>query len=114
MRKISLAALLATSVMVPAGFALADDHMDHSSHSAMHHEGMSDGIHTNARINAIDGDKVNITHEPIPALGWPSMTMDMTLLPGAETNGIKAGDEAVVMLEKGADDIYAIRAIMAK
>ena len=51
---------------------------------------------------------VNITHDPIPALGWPTMTMALALLPGASAAGLAAGDGVVFELMRGADGIYGI------
>lgn len=56
---------------------------------------------------------LNITHGPIPALGWPEMTMDFTLLDGASTEGLAAGDEVSFELAKDADGMYAIKRIEA-
>lgn len=41
--------------------------------------------------------KVNLTHEPIPELKWPSMTMDFNLSNEASLKGLKEGD--MVMFE---------------
>lgn len=76
------------------------------------HAGMAEGVHAEATINAIEGDTVNVSHGPIPEIGWPAMTMDMKLLEGAETGGVGPGDKAMMMLEKGEDGMYAIRALM--
>ena len=42
-------------------------------------------------------DKVNLTHDPIPELEWPSMTMDFDLSTQASIDGLKEGD--MVMFE---------------
>ena len=44
--------------------------------------------------------KVNMTHEPIPALGWPSMTMDFPLAEGVSLKGLKPGDKVRFTLRK--------------
>jgi len=54
---------------------------------------------------------VNITHDPIPALGWPTMTMELALLPGASADGLTTGDGVVFELMRGADGIYGIAKI---
>ncbi|MEN3794766.1 copper-binding protein [Fulvimarina sp. MAC3] len=90
-----------------------DGSMNHSSmdHGAMKHSDM-EGIHTTATINRIDGDTINVSHPAIPALRWPPMTMDMTLLDGAEVGEISEGDQAMLMLEQGKDGMVGIRAVM--
>ncbi|WP_254695173.1 copper-binding protein [Leisingera sp. NJS201] len=57
-----------------------------TNHSIMDHSnmGMSDAqmegaVHTKATINSIDENSANVSHEPIPEIGWPAMTMDLTL-----------------------------------
>ena len=80
---------------------------DHSSHS-----GMAEGVHTKGKLNAIDGQNVNVSHEAIPEIGWPAMTMDMKLLDGAKADGVTPGDAVQIMLEKGPDGMYGIRALM--
>ncbi len=55
--------------------------------------------------------KANLTHRPIPALGWPTMTMDLALLDGASTDGLAVGDTADFELSRGPDGMYALLAI---
>jgi len=43
-------------------------------------------------VNGIDAaGRINITHEPMPALGWPPMTMDFTVAEGVRLDGIAPG-----------------------
>jgi len=56
------------------------------------------------------GGKINLSHEPISALGWPSMTMDFKLADGVSTNDLKPGMAVEFdLMEK--DDVYVIEAI---
>lgn len=87
-----------------------DDHSGHADHSA--HGDMHDGVQTEATINSIDGKTVNLSHGPIPEIGWPAMTMDLQLLDEAKIGDVAAGQDALIMLEKGEDGMYAIRALM--
>ena len=50
---------------------------------------------------------VNLEHAPIPALGWPGMTMDFQLAPAASLEGLGVGDEVEFELS-GADDGHRI------
>ncbi len=45
-------------------------------------------------VNAVDAAKhsVNVTHQPIKALGWPSMTMDFPVTSSINLSAIKPGD----------------------
>lgn len=81
-------------------------------HGEMDHGMMQDGIHTEVTVNSISDGTVNVSHGPIPEIGWPAMTMDLNLLDGAEVGEVEAGDEAMMMLEKGEDGMFAIRALM--
>jgi len=57
-----------------------------------------------------DEGKINMSHDPIPALGWPDMTMDFTLAEGASTEGLKPGMAVEFdMVEK--NDAYMIESI---
>lgn len=101
MRKVLLAFVF--SAFLAPGVHAMDDHGSHS--------GMAEGVHTTGTVHAIDADTVNLTHEPIPEIGWPSMTMDLPLLEGAETGDVSPGDDVTIMLEKGADGMYGVRAL---
>ncbi|SHM66737.1 Cu(I)/Ag(I) efflux system protein CusF [Roseovarius litoreus] len=120
MRKFLLSLTIATAVPV---FASASDdtmghdmssHGDMSSHEGMDgHEGMA-GVHAAATVNSIGDGMANISHGPIAEIGWPAMTMDLPMMEGAEIEGVEAGDEVMMMLEKGEDGMYAIRALSPK
>ena len=104
------AALMASPAIAGDGKSGHEGHkMDHGAHGG--HAAMADGVHAKAEIHSIEGDTVNLTHEPIPAIGWPTMTMDLKLLEGAETGGAKPGDKVVIMLQKGPDGLYGLTAI---
>jgi copper(I)-binding protein len=62
-------------------------------------------------LSAQGQPSVNVTHDPIPALGWPSMTMDLALLGDATTDNLAPGDGIVFELERGADRVYGIARI---
>lgn len=113
MRKLILTLTLAT-LTAPAALAQSD-HSGHGSGMDMgEHAEMSEGVHAAATLNSLSGDMANVSHGPIPDIGWPAMTMDMTLLDGAEIGAIEPGDEVMMMLEKGPDGMFAIRALMPK
>ncbi|MBI5889094.1 MAG: efflux RND transporter periplasmic adaptor subunit [Nitrosomonadales bacterium] len=54
-------------------------------------------------LEAINGDStVSITHEPIPALKWPGMTMDFALTNSSLVEGIKPGSKiSFEIVERG-------------
>jgi Cu(I)/Ag(I) efflux system protein CusF len=109
---------LALSVLIlTAPMALAQmNHstMDHSN-MPMNDEKIEGAVHASAVVNSIGDGTVNVSHDPIPEIGWPAMTMDMTVMPDAEMMGdIAAGDTVTLMLIKGDDGMYAIGAIMSE
>ncbi|WP_419176260.1 copper-binding protein [Desulfosediminicola sp.] len=97
--------------------------MDHGSmdHSSMDHGKMGDTadgdtpaimgvgvIHQVSKLNRM----VNMTHEPIPALNWPEMTMDLPVAKSVDLGSIKAGEQVKFHLELGPDNKYIITDIM--
>ncbi|KTF15272.1 efflux RND transporter periplasmic adaptor subunit [Pseudoalteromonas sp. H105] len=54
---------------------------------------------------------VNISHEPMDELGWPSMTMDFTLAEGMDMQALKAGQTLHFELTKAAEGNYLISGI---
>ncbi len=82
---------------------------DHAAHGAK--EANGEAVLTTGTLHKIDGSMFTLTHEPIPQIGWPTMTMDLMLLDGAKVGDVKAGDAVAITLEKGNDGLYHIRAI---
>ena len=66
-------------------------------------------------INTIDASarSVNLSHKPIPAIGWPAMKMDMKVADTVDLSGIEAGNPVTFTLERGSDGIYMITGIEA-
>ena len=86
--------------------------MDHSN-MPMSSEQMEGAVHAKAVVNTIGDGMANVSHDPIPEIGWPAMTMDLPLLENAEMMGkVSEGDEVTLMLVKGSDGMYAIGAMM--
>lgn len=94
------AALLVLPMSAPA--ARAD-----AGHDA-HHASPATG--TTGKVNAVDAGKrtINLTHGPIPALGWPAMTMDFGVAPGVNLTVVKPGDAMAFTVGKGAGGVYQI------
>ena len=44
-----------------------------------------------AKVIALDGDKVMLQHEAVPALGWPAMTMPFVLADTGLAKGLTPG-----------------------
>jgi Cu(I)/Ag(I) efflux system protein CusF len=89
----------ASSLPGPAGSSryLADnDHGAHGSHSQGAKDASSETVYTATGIveavNEPQG-KMTITHDPVPALNWPKMTMRFTPETPALMEGLKKGDK---------------------
>ena len=57
---------------------------------------------------------VNLTHEPIPALNWPEMTMDMAVSHDIDLKSLKAGDKIKFHIKLGKDKVYRIVKIIKR
>jgi len=76
------------------------------------HQG-HDHIHATGTVNSIDvaGRKVNLSHGPIPQVGWPAMTMDFAVAPGVDLKAITPGMHVAFTLEKGADGLFLVESL---
>lgn len=121
---------LAATVGVAAEKGSMDEHgkMDHgamnhagSNHAQMDHSKMGHSeeaksgqamgvgvIHSVSKLNRM----VNLTHEPIPALSWPEMTMDLPVAKSVDLGSLKIGETIKFHLELGEDKKYIITHIM--
>lgn len=57
---------------------------------------------------------VDVSHEPIPSIGWPAMRMDMKVAPGTDLSGIKSESPITFSLEKGPDGMYQVKDVQEK
>ena len=64
-------------------------------------------------VNTVDpaGHKINITHKPIPELGWPTMKMDFAVAGSVDLAAVKPGAQVEFQLAKNAKGAYEIQAI---
>jgi Cu/Ag efflux protein CusF len=83
-------------------------------HSAMPmvHAGHNDA-HGTGTVNSVDPaqHKVNLTHKPIPEIGWPAMTMEFPVAPSIDLTAIKPGTRVNFTIEQQPSGMYEIRAI---
>lgn len=68
-------------------------------------------IPANGVVLQVDQAKatVKIDHDPIPALGWPSMTMPFRLKESALATQVKEGDAVEFFLEKSGSDYVIVK-----
>jgi Cu(I)/Ag(I) efflux system protein CusF len=83
-------------------------------HGAMQmaHEGRNDA-HGTGTVNSVDPaqHKVNLSHNPIPEIGWPAMTMEFPVAPSIDLKAIKPGTHVNFTIEQQPGGMYEIRAI---
>ena len=75
--------------------------------------GDKNDAHATGTVNTVDAaqKKMNISHGPIPALGWPSMTMDFAVAPAVDLSRIKPGSRIEFSLERGKDGMYQVQSV---
>ena len=64
-------------------------------------------------VNSVDvsGHKINLTHGPIPAIGWPGMTMDFAVAPAVDLRTLKPGTRVDFTIEQGDGGNYVIQSV---
>ena len=119
MNKMLLAGALSAALLASPGAVLASD--DHSSHGSMNHgemKAMGDKTEAVAVgvVNSIDekAGKINVTHEPVPELGWPKMTMDLPVTRRVDLSTVKTGTPVNIKLKQGRDKQFRVMAIEPK
>jgi len=76
------------------------------------HDGHNDA-HGTGTVNSINAAQhtLNISHNPIPAIGWPAMTMDFHAAPNVDLKALKPGAKVNFTIEQGKDGMYEVQAI---
>lgn len=101
----------AFAIVLPAAAMAQSSHSmpDHSTMSGAKH-GEEAAVAGTGTINSVDAaaKTVNVTHKPIPAIGWPAMTMDFAVAEGVDLAALEAGAPVSFTLTRGADGIYMI------
>ena len=64
-------------------------------------------------VKKVDAAAVKLAHEPIPAIKWPAMTMDIKVQDAKLLSGLKPEQKVDFGLVKGADGQYVISRIGA-
>jgi Cu(I)/Ag(I) efflux system periplasmic protein CusF len=84
----------------------------HSSDMRMAHAGHNDA-HGTGTVNSVDPaqHKVNLSHNPIPEIGWPAMTMEFPVKPSLDLKTIKPGTHVNFTIEQQPGGMYEIQAI---
>ncbi|WP_138464568.1 copper-binding protein [Poseidonocella sp. HB161398] len=111
-----LATLALGLCLGPSAWAqMSQSGMDHgdmpmeADEMPMDAEDMPHMVGADAVVNSFGDGTVNVTHGPIPEIGWPAMTMDMPLMEGFTVpEGIEPGDHVRMMLGQDGEGMYGI------
>jgi len=111
MKQITIAiVVLAMLTFVDQNEALSEE-IDHTN---MDHSKMDMAEKTEAKgkgiINSVDteGRSINITHEPMPDLHWPEMTMDLPVTRKVDLSKTSVGDAVAFKIKLGRDKKYRV------
>lgn len=117
MKTLTAATIAVTALFCAPAFAVQDHgEMDHGS---MKHDGATEQMDKCSQpmgegvINKLEvkKSKVNLTHKPIEAIGWPEMTMDFTVLKPVDLSAFGAGENVHFLLKQEKDKSYSIAAM---
>jgi Cu(I)/Ag(I) efflux system protein CusF len=108
-----VAASTPAQAAVPIAHAAAPDvSPPHGNGMQMAHAGANDA-HGTGTVNSVDPaqHKINLSHQPIPEIGWPAMTMEFPVAPTIDLKAIKPGTRVNFTIEQQPGGMYEIRAI---
>jgi Cu/Ag efflux protein CusF len=76
------------------------------------HEGHADAEGTGT-VNKIDAahHSINISHKPIPKIGFPAMTMDFAVEPAVDLSRIHPGSQVGFTLERNKSGMFEINSL---
>lgn len=104
--------MAASSAISPDGAGHEMHHAAQAGKMQMAHESQVHG-QASGTVNSVDAEarKINISHGPIQALGWPPMTMDFPVAPSVDLKSIKPGSRVNFTLKKGDDGMPVIQSV---
>jgi len=114
LRPLKQASFLLPISVVTCALLTPSAHASPALHSISRSTEVTHSLHLKVRDSAAPNDaaaKVNVTHKRIPEIGWPSMTMDFSLLSGAEIEGVKLGEPVWIVLSISSGGGYGIKKI---
>ena len=64
-------------------------------------------------VNSVDATarKINMSHDPISAIGWPAMTMDFAVAPSVDLRAVKPGTRVNFQMMQGQGGMYVIQSV---
>jgi Cu(I)/Ag(I) efflux system protein CusF len=108
-----------TAALAIAGTLLAGPALAQSGQGMQGIPGMTMGAQASQPISGkgvvtkVDPAKktVNLNHEPIPAIGWPAMSMGFQVAPNVDLSKVQPGQAVDFGLEKGSGSNYTVTSI---
>ena len=100
-------------VVISAQFLLDSESSKSSDFKRMQTPAVITSVWGKGVVNSVMADHrmVNISHEPMDELDWPSMTMDFAVADSVDFKALQAGQALHFELTKKADNSYLISAI---
>ena len=124
MKKLLTASAMATVIAIALGLGPANAADGNQGSHAGSHAGQGEikDIPANTEavvigvVNSVDAaaGKINVTHEPVPELGWPRMTMDLPVTRRVDLSALKPGETVNFTLKQGLDKQFRVIAIEPK
>lgn len=114
------AALLATLASAPAlaqeSMKMMQDMKMQGGMGDMPMAGQSQPIAAAGVVKGVDAAKrrLNLAHDPIPAIGWPAMTMEFDVAKTVDLGAVKPGQAVQFTLTKDAAGGYVVTAVKPK
>ena len=109
------APVLALNSAMPAAMGVMDhSQMDHTAHGGQQMaQAAPAAVQGRGVVKSIDAArrKVNISHDAIPAIGWPPMTMDFDVAPSVNLGALKPETHIDFTMRQGAGGMYVILTI---
>lgn len=110
-QSVLVVALWVAIVLISGSPAMAsEDHREHDDGGDAH---ARMGIQAEGVLHVINQkkQKVNISHGPISALGWPPMRMDFAVKKGVDLTSLKVGQKVKFSLMKSGEYDYIVTKI---
>ncbi len=86
----------------------------HSGHAGHKMEAETSGeVRAKAVVHKVDPEMgmINVTHDPVPSLKWPQMTMDLPVTKKVDLTKLKEGDKVTITLKQGVDKQFRVTGI---
>ena len=102
----------ASGAAMPTDAAPAHRHTTGKGEVVLAHAGHGQAQATGT-VNAVDSTarKINVSHGPIAALGWPAMRMDFDVAPEVDLKALQPGRRINFTIEHAEGDRYIVRSI---